>query len=300
MSSSSFCANLGLPYDCAQPLPRSAFNPSGPLCESLDIYLYDPANCDAGYWCGCSSSDPTECFPSNQTEGEGATKWGGHFTTLDKDTEDTVVFVGLFNGTENKCPLHYYCPGKNEPYRCVDLCEPKMVCADPGEMLPCPKGKYCPVATVEPKSCQGLEACDEEGMRRFKVAGGAGVMLCIILLAITYLFVGRNILNRRGRKAKLAKLAVKNRQGHGEEDTHGALSDEEHPPPEGPRRGSLYGKPGEGTSLRRSTLTPPEMNIDIEFNRLSLVIPHVGTIMTGVSGKIGEFGGLLPSSRFMT
>jgi ABC-type protease/lipase transport system fused ATPase/permease subunit len=37
---------------------------------------------------------------------------------------------------------------------------------------------------------------------------------------------------------------------------------------------------------RRSTLTPPDLTIDIEFERLSLTLPGVGTLMTGVTGNL--------------
>ena len=285
-----FCEQLGLSYDCAAPWPRSAFDQTGPLCESLAEFLYDPANCDPGYWCGCSSTDPALCFPANVTDNDGAltnttSRWGGHFTTKDRNTQETIVLVGLFDGVENKCPQHYYCPGRSEPWRCVDLCEPKKVCADPGEMLPCPKGNYCPVGTVDPISCTGLEACEKEGLRRFKVGGAAGVIIFVLVLAINYLFVGRSILSRRARRAKLAKLAAKNRKNH-DEDTH---SDDEHQRSSSSSSQGLTQKAGEGMSRRRSTLTPPEMTIDIEFDQLSLTIPNVGSIMRGVSGKIGTF-----------
>lgn len=160
-----------------------------------------------------------------------------------------------------------------------------MVCTDPGQMLPCPEGSYCPVGTVDPISCRGLEACNEEGLRRFNVGKAVGVLLCILFSAVAYLFVGRNILNRRARSAKLAKLALKNNEHH-DDDTHGAQTDDERDH----HNGSVERAYQEGVSRRRSTLTPPEMTIDIEFDRLSLTIPNVGTIMRGVSGKIREYG----------
>lgn len=287
---SSFCSDLGLDYDCAVPLPRSAFDPESPLCPSLAEYLYEPANCDPGYWCGCSSTNASLCFPSNDTS---ATRWGGYFTTTNKSTGEEMVLTGWFEGDASKCPAGYYCPGNSDASRCVDLCEPSMFCQDPGEMKTCPEGSYCPVATVDPIPCQGLEACNSEGQRRFKVRGGSGIILLILILCIAYLYVGKHLLNRNARRAKVQKLASKmaaNDDEHSGEATHQEVGadgtydeevrpammvhdEEEHPP-------------GGGMPRRRSTLTSPEMIIDIEFEGLRLVVPNVGTIMRGVSGKI--------------
>jgi ABC-type multidrug transport system fused ATPase/permease subunit len=40
------------------------------------------------------------------------------------------------------------------------------------------------------------------------------------------------------------------------------------------------------SARRRSTLTPPELTLDIEFEKLSLTIPKVGTLMSGVTGSL--------------
>lgn len=290
----SYCTNeLGLDYNCDKPLPRSAFYPTGQLCASVAEYLYDPANCDPGYWCGCSSTDPSLCVPSNDTS---TTRWGGHLTTTTTSGEE-IVLTGTFDGESNKCPPSYYCPGRDQPYRCVDLCEPSKVCTDPGKMLPCPKGSYCPVGTTEPISCRGMEVCEEEDLRRFEVGGAAGVIISVLILCVLYLYVGRYLLNRKARHDKEEKLRAKKSKVDAEKDAdepHGdvdATFIEEHYDhliTEGETKPEMA-PPGKGR--RRSTLSPPEMTIDIGFERLSLTIPNVGTIMRGVSGKL-EHGSL--------
>jgi hypothetical protein len=186
-------------YECATPMPRSAFAEDGPLCASLAEYLYDPANCDPGYWCGCSSTEPELCLPSNDTS---ITRWGGHFTTTNKTTGEQIVLVGWFGDSPSKCPPGYFCPGKEDIGRCVDLCIPSMYCPDPANMITCPEGHYCPVATTEPLTCSALEQCTGECQRRFKVNQATEAFLLVLILSLLYLYVGKFLLNRNARRVR--------------------------------------------------------------------------------------------------
>jgi hypothetical protein len=234
----------------------------------LAEYLYDPANCDPGFWCGCSSTDPELCIPSNDTS---TTLWGGRFTTTNKTTGEKIVLVGRFGENLNQCPPGYFCPGREDVGRCVDLCIPSMYCPDPAEMNPCPKGKFCPVATVEPMSCEGMERCSSEGQRRFKVDQAVTTTAAVLIVSIVYLYLGKFLLNRHARRSKQAKLEIKASNCPDDDENTWGSGEDKHP---------------HMATRRRSTLTPPEMTLDIEFEKLSLTIPEVGTLMSGVTGSL--------------
>ena len=263
-------------YKCYTPTPRSALISDGaPLCAGLGEYLYDPANCDPGYWCGCSSSNASRCFPSNDINS--GSLWGGHFTVKNETSGEDIVLTGWFDGVGNKCPQSYYCPGYKDPYRCVDLCEPGKICPDSSTMEDCPDGKFCPVGSTVPQECQGLELCEGSGERRFGTGNASAVILVYLVLSIAGLYYGRRVVTQKARKAKLAKKAQ-------DEEA------EDGPDPDVPEslRDSMYFVPS-GTSMRarrRSTVSSPQTTIDIEFENLRLTIPNVGTIMRSVSGKL--------------
>ena len=269
-------------YKCYTPTPRSAWAADGgPLCAGLAEYLYDPANCDPGYWCGCSSSDPAACFPSNDvTTGS---LWGGHFTTTNETSGDTLVLTGWFDGTGNQCPAGYYCPGRTEPNRCIDLCEPGKICPASDQMLDCPDGKFCPVGSTEPQTCRGLEICQGKGERRFGTAGASGVMLAYLVGCMVYLYYGRHVITQRAKRAKLAKLAKLASKKESEEEEE---SDTDRHNPD--FSDSMYFVPAGVTSSKRrvSSISSPKTTIDIEFENLRLKLPNVGTIMRAVSGKL--------------
>lgn len=282
----SFCEELGLDYKCDRPLPRSAFGDSGPLCRSLGEYLYDPANCDPGFWSGCSSSNPSDCIPSNDTS---TTKWGGHFTTINVTSGETVVFTGHFGGTadnneqnigDGACPLSFYCPGKEDVDICVDLCPPNSYCPNSSVALTCPKNFYCPVATSVPKECINLESCDVEGLRRFDLGSAMLAMMIFIGISVIYLYAGGFMVNRRALARKEAHMRTKSLEKdmamneNGSDNALAAVSNIEE------------GGEDQAKVKRRSTLSAPDMTIDIDCQRLRLTIPQVGTIMRGVSGRI--------------
>mmetsp|Transcript_33644 Transcript_33644/g.69975 ORF Transcript_33644/g.69975 Transcript_33644/m.69975 type:complete len:916 (-) Transcript_33644:135-2882(-) len=288
----SYCeTELGLNYACDEPLPRSSFNLSGPLCSTVAEYLYDPANCDPGYWCGCTTRNQSECYPSSGN-------WGGRFTTYDTTTNETIVLTGFFEDP-NPCPAGYYCPGKSNTEICVDLCPPKFFCPTPGELSPCEDGGYCPVASVAPRKCEGLESCNDDDLRRFIIRGASGVMVILIVVSIIYLYVGKWLIvrsARRQKEAKMAKAKAKMESSNNEEGEE--AQDVDGVEPEAAVEDSGSSRPGLRQRLkersrkrenpRRSTITAPEMTVDMEFDRLRLTIPGVGTIMRGVSGKIAH------------
>jgi len=286
-------------FDCDTPTPRSAFN-DGPLCNPLAQYLYEPANCDPGYWCGCSSTNPEECFPTNDTD---LTKWGGRFTTMNLDTNETMILVGLFNeSTEvSKCPTMYYCPGKNEPLRCVDLCPPGMLCEDPGMSVDCPKDRYCPVASFFPQKCTGLEDCGGTGLRRFKIGAATGIILFSLAISIGYLYGGSAWLRKKAKREQAkrestdvlktpltgdaAEVGTKKEEkfdDEGEGQLHSSVVDEA-------SVSVTRSQYSENTLKRTKSITKkPDMEIDIDFESLRLTIPGAGTIMRGVSGSLNH------------
>lgn len=240
----------------------------GPLCPSIAQFLYDPANCDPGYWCGCSSANPDDCFPSNDPN---TTLWGGHFTTVNKTSGETIVLTGRFgnDGLVRKCPEPYFCPGLSDTSRCVDLCEPGKFCPDASQMLDCPEGKYCPIGTSEPLDCRGLAACNDPGQRRFKTGYAAAVMILYIVLAVATLFLGKRwlIKNRTGStKEKAADSAQDTSDDQRDDEGLCEVTLSEEQPTAGLRK--------------------PNMEMNIDFQDLQLSIPNVGNIMKAVSGRL--------------
>jgi len=212
------CSGFG--YTCNTPTPRSTFaKDGGPLCAPVGQFLYDPANCDPGYWCGCTSILESECLPTNDYN---TTKWMGRFTTMNNDGT-TIVLEGLApfinentvsGRIDLKCPEGFYCPGFSVADRCVDLCPPKKVCEDPSEAKECPKGSYCPIATTVALKCEGLQSCESEELRRAETPLGMAVIFAVLVVAVAHLFLARCIITKRDRERKAAKAegAVKTKQ----------------------------------------------------------------------------------------
>ena len=152
-------------------------------------------------------------------------------------------------------------------------------------LLECPDDRYCPVATSVPKECEGLQSCNSEGARRFTVIPAFMLILVILILSVVYLFVGRCVVIRRARERKEALMADNDEQidDGEEEENDNAKPEAAEEEGDGIEAGEPPAKPAE---IRRSTLTSPELTIDIECERLRLSIPRVGTIMRGVSAKL--------------
>jgi hypothetical protein len=149
-----------------------------------------------------------------------------------------------------------------------------MYCPDPAEMISCPEGYYCPVATVEPLECEGLEVCSSEGLRRFKVSQAAGVILFILVLSVAYLFIGKFLLNRSARRSKQDKISAKlSVEPDSDESTFRGADDS-------------FKDQTNTMSRRRSTLTPPSLMMDIEFKGLTLTILDIRMLISGVTGHL--------------
>lgn len=245
------CSAFG--YTCNTPTPRSAFAEDGPLCAAVGQFLYDPANCDPGYWCGCSSILESECLPTNSYN---TTKWMGRFTTTNNDGT-TIVLEGLkpfinentvSGSIDLKCPDGLYCPGFSDADRCVDLCPPKKVCEDPSEAKECPKESFCPIATTVALECEGLQSCESEGLRRAQSTLGMGIIFAVLIVAVAHLFLARCIITKRDRETKAAKAeqAVKTKQIVSEDEEVDVDAD----------------------TRATHKVAPPDMTIDIDFEGL--------------------------------
>jgi len=158
-----YCKGKDLDYECNTPAPQTTSNKSSPFCTPLGNEFYDPANCDPGYWCGCSVSDLTKCIPQNNSE-----YWSGHFTTNSTNNVQVVVFSSPRGGEHaTKCPPGIYCAGKKSPHFCPDYCTPGKICKNPGAREDCPKGGYCPAGSIVEIKCKGLQGCNDSGQRCF-------------------------------------------------------------------------------------------------------------------------------------
>jgi len=252
------CAKAGFDYNCSVPLPRSSLL-DGTICPSLAEYLYDPANCDPGIWCGCASSSAEECLPTDDFT---KTKWGGKFSTTTANGTKIVV-RGRFNGTSTKCSEGFYCPGSDDTARCPDLCPPKHSCPTPDKILKCKDG-YCPVMSKTPQKCRGLESCSKDEQRRFDVTAITLIFAFILLASYLYMFLMNKWIIKKSKASSLAHQAAAKKKAE-------ASMNE-----------------GEGETFEDNEANKPDMHIDIEFENLKLTVPGAGTIMRGVSGSLSH------------
>jgi hypothetical protein len=235
------------------------------IVSLFDLTKFFPIsqNCDPGYWCGCSSLLTEECLPTNDVN----RSWIGHYTTTSKTTNQEIVLQGsipYINEFANvnidlKCPDGYYCPGRNDTGRCVDLCPPKRYCADPAQAVECPKEQYCPIASTVPIDCEGLQTCTEAGKRRFDYMAGMGVILLVLIVAVAHLFVVGSVIRRKERKAKQEKAAAQNESMI---DAKMLVDSDADEPTE-------FSNANE--KRRPTTVTSPDMTIDIEYNNMRCV-----------------------------
>jgi ABC-type multidrug transport system fused ATPase/permease subunit len=116
-----------------------------------------------------------------------------------------------------------------------------------------------------------MERCSSEGQRRFKVDQAVTTTAAVLIVSIVYLYLGKFLLNRHARRSKQAKLEIKASNCPDDDENTWGSGEDKHP---------------HMATRRRSTLTPPEMTLDIEFEKLSLTIPEVGTLMSGVTGSL--------------
>merc|ERR1712161_69486 len=254
-----FCNGTNLDYQCNEPAPQTAGNIPADFCKGIGNYFYDPSNCDPGYWCGCKVRDKTKCIPKLKSE-----YWSGYFTTNTTNTTPSEKIVIWSNTYELKnatiCPEGMYCPGKKFPALCPDSCPPGKVCKTAATMKDCPSGGYCPVSSTVEIKCKGLQGCYDSGQRRFKPIITLVLFILSLISCIAGLFFLRNKITKSARVSKAEKMKK------AEEKKENTVQVEQ--------------------SVRKSILPVISDPIDIEFERLRLTLPNIGTIMQGASGTM--------------
>merc|ERR1712238_303639 len=264
-----FCNATDLNYKCNEPAPQDPSDRDISACRPVGNFFYDPSNCDAGYWCGCNVRDKTKCIPKLKSK-----YWSGYFTTNTTDTTPPVEIViyssSNYDKNQSKCIPGMYCGGKDS-FLCPDSCHPGKVCKTPAEMKDCPKGGYCPVGSIVEIKCKGLQGCEESGQRRFK-SGTLALIVLSMILCIAGLFYLRHKITKSARVSKAEKMKK------AKEKKENTVQVEQ--------------------SVRKSILPVISEPIDIEFERLRLTLPNIGTIMQGASGtmKHGTVTAIMGSS----
>merc|ERR1712238_204064 len=254
-----FCNGTDLNYQCNEPTPQDPSELKISFCNPVSNLFYDPSNCDPGYWCGCTVTNKTKCIPKLKSK-----YWYGHFTTNTTDTTTTVeiVIYSTYNDDENqsKCIPGMYCAGKKTPTLCPDNCFPGKICKTAATMEDCPSGGYCPVGSIVEIKCKGLQSCNDSGLRKFSAGSAVGLMVLSMISCIAGLFFLRNKITKSARVSKAEKMKK------AKEKKENTAQVEQ--------------------SVRKSILPVISDPIDIEFERLRLTLPNIGTIMQGASGTM--------------
>jgi ABC-type multidrug transport system ATPase subunit len=248
------------------PCPQT-LNPNAPaeqrLChQSVNAFVYDPCNCDAGYWCGCSSTDPADCIPSNDPD----SRWVGRFTTEDADGNEVLLTGSLQDATGESlaCPDTTICLGYTNIGQCPGLCTQGSFCATSAEMATCPTGKYCPEGSVEPLDCPALTSCSSEGLYIYDSWPPAVITIVASVLVVLFLRISNRRLTARER-LKREEMLAEREVAEGEEEEAGIAI------------------------LRPSALPKIPLTLDLHFEDLQRTLPDGGpTILKGVSGHISK------------
>jgi len=127
-------------------------------------------------------------------------------------------------------------------------------------MEDCPSGGYCPVSSIVEIKCKGLQGCNDSGQRRFHPTITFVLFILSLNLCVTGLFFFRNKITKSAKvsKAKKAEKAKEKKENTVEVEQ----------------------------SVRKSILPVISNPIDIEFERIRLKLPSIGTIMQGASGSM--------------
>merc|ERR1712238_179527 len=266
-----FCNDTDLNYKCNEPAPQDPSDQNKTFCNPVENYFYDPSNCDPGYWCGCKVRDKTKCIPKLKSK-----YWFGHFTTTTTNTTAPVeiVIYSSYNNDkdQSKCIPGMYCPGTKIPALCPDTCKPGKVCETAATMEDCPSGGYCPIGSIVEIKCKGLQGCEDSGQRRFTSNHVVALITLSMILCIAGLFFLRYKITKSARVSKAEKMKK------AKEKKENTVQVEQ--------------------SVRKSILPVISEPIDIEFERLRLTLPNIGTIMQGASGtmKHGTVTAIMGSS----
>jgi len=193
-----------------------------------------------------------------------STYWSGHFTTNTTNTEnpEEIVLWSSGMGWENAtiCAEGMYCAGKDNHALCPDSCPPGQICKTAATMEDSPSGGYCPVSSIVEIKCKGLQGCNDSGQRRFHPTITFVLFILSLNLCVTGLFFFRNKITKSAKvsKAKKAEKAKEKKENTVEVEQ----------------------------SVRKSILPVISNPIDIEFDRIRLKLPNIGTIMQGASGSM--------------
>ena len=246
-------------------------------CPNVDNFLYDPSNCDEGYWCGCADPKGENCLPSNDIS---STQWAGHYT--DPDTNE--VFTGWASNYPSQyfeCPDTLYCPGNtiSDNTYCPQLCEAGYFCPTPSNRTICPSDSFCLIGSTAPTACYGMQGCNGQGNKIYSSAIPALMIIGVTAVAFAFLLVTYRMINGlfpfRTRNTSERKPSLKISDCFAMEEGAGATRKDSH--------------------IR----TPaPTTKIDVAFKDLSLTLKNGKTIMNGVSGalKSGQFTAIMGPS----
>lgn len=248
-------------------------------CPNVDVFLYDSANCDEGYWCGCSDPTGQNCLPSNDV---GQTQWGGQYT----DVATGIVYTGwaqtYSDPTYFQCPDSLYCPGSNGPAGyCPSLCDAGYYCPTPTQKIECDEGAFCLVGSTEPTECTAMNVCKGTGNDIYRPVLGNIVILIVVVLSFGGICIAYRRLNSKAKSNNKKDVAVDNNTSNDEE-------------------GQFENNYRTNETRKPSVITTPEpaQKIDVSFSELQLTLPNGKCIMQGVSGALrsGQFTAIMGPS----
>jgi ABC-type multidrug transport system ATPase subunit len=268
--------------------------------QSVNSFVYDPTNCDPGFWCGCAAPSifgigDERCEPSNDTD---FTSWVGRYSTtfmLDNNNTEEVVYTGLLNlypefmGNYFECPETFYCPGSLSRSVCPGLCPEGYYCPNATIKILCPEGHHCLTGSTQPMKCQGLQRCKGEGRTLPSASIGLLVITVIAVILFGDLMLAYFVLN----KSPNNKEDEPNDESNLNDDND--LEDNKED-----KRKKMAKSWMDSASMRRSRLTVPKAKnkIDCKFDNLQLTLPNGICIMQGVTGelKAGQFTAIMGPS----
>ncbi|KAI9229623.1 MAG: hypothetical protein DHS80DRAFT_13664 [Piptocephalis tieghemiana] len=184
-----------------------------------------------------------------------------------------------------------WCPaqGQFEPV----VCPRGFYCPDTKTILPCPKGYFCPAGTVEPRSCGGINVCEEGTIGRYEITSIV-ILIIVDVLLFSSIFYMKWRGNRMDRKRQ-------NQSNLRTKRTSALVS--------GFRRASHIPSSSNPNALETSASSKESamdelkdkgnsFHFDFTFDRLGLTLPSGKRILRGVTGGLysGKFTAIMGPS----